>query len=57
MSLLGYSIFVPNGLEQVNQDSGNCAEVGLQHFSMIGVYSWGFPLFIALMAFLKAASD
>ena len=36
------SIFVPNGLEQFSQVSGSCTEVGLQHFSMNRVYTWGF---------------
>ena len=36
------SLFVRNGLERVSQDTGSCAEVGLQHFSMNGVYAWGF---------------
>ena len=39
------SLVVPNGLEQFSQDSGSCAEVGLQHFSMNGVYAWGFSTF------------
>ena len=54
------SLFVQNGVEQVSQDTCSCTEVGLQHFSMDGVYAWGFstrfPLFIALMAFLTSAS-
>ena len=36
------SLFVPNGVEQVSQDSRSCTEVGLQHFSMNVVYAWGF---------------
>ena len=36
------SLFVPNGVEQVSQDSCSCTEVDLQHFSMNGVYAWGF---------------
>ena len=36
------SLFVPNGVEQVSQDSCSCTEVGLQHFRMDGVYAWGF---------------
>ena len=36
------SLFVPNRVEQVSQDSCSCTEVGRQHFSMNGVYAWGF---------------
>ena len=36
------SLFVPNGLKQLSQDSGSSSEIGLQHFRMNDVYAWSF---------------
>ena len=41
------SLFIPNGLEQVSQDSGRCTEVCLQHGGMHGIYAWDFSTILS----------